>query len=252
MTQSTYLKKLFLVIPSLMIASQHEVQQVHAQKRPGAGAAVGEIMGRRVSKTLQILSPLQSLTFFSKETESSTTTPRDDFLPKFQTGLTAETKTKERLARRRELLSANEDIGSGEGWEKRLEERERIRDEQEAQIVDEVWDKATAPFQKKGGAGSASAPNSKYQFVGVIQPPASDQKVKWYARKRPTGSKWNIRMIHVNKDAIIRDMFTSGKVDVMGKYVNTGKPLDEMKEGENPSMRPLIKGEYIVKPRSMW
>ena len=59
-------------------------------------------------------------------------------------------------------------------------------------------------------------------------------------------------MLHVNKDAIVRDMFTSGKVDIMGKYVNTGKSADEVKEGEQPSLRPLIKGEYSVKPRTPW
>ena len=223
---------------------------VNAQKRP---ATTGEIMGRRVSKTLKILSPLQSLTFF-QEDETAKTTPRDDFLPKFQAGLTAETKTRELLARRREMLTSGDDgisVGS-DGWGEAMEERERIRSEKEEEIVDSAWDRATAPFQKKSETDTVSSSGSKYQFVGVIQPPNSEKKVKWYARKRPAGSKWNIRMLHVNKDAIVRDMFTSGKVDIMGKYVNTGEPADEVKEGEVPSLKPLIKGEYSVKPRSVW
>ena len=254
------LKQLVWVLPTLVSLIVSNSVCVEAQKRSNGSSSTAEIMGRRVSKTLRILSPLQSLTIFPKETEESkTTTPRDDFLPKFQAGMTAETKVKERLARRREFLSSNDNddsIGSGEGWEKRLAERERLRDEQDEEIVEGAWDRATAPFQNKGTTVSTTSTGavskSPYQFVGVIQPPNSSQKVKWYARKRPTGSKWNIRMIHVNKDAIIRDMFTNGKVDVMGKYVNTGKPFDEVKEGEKPSLRPLIKGEYIVKPRSMW
>ena len=229
----------------------------NAQKQtPTNGGS--NIMGRRVTKTLKILSPLQSLTFFPKETTDTTTTPRDEFLPKFQAGLTAETKIKSQLARRREF-SADDISPSGPGWEKQMEEKERLRAEKEDEIVDKAWDRATARFQEKSAlsvaspsaAAASSDGNSEYQFVGVIQPPNSEKKVKWYARKRPNDSKWNIRMIHVNKDAIIRDMFTSGKVDIMGKYVNTGEQLDEVKEGEVPSLRPRIKGEYSVKPRSI-
>lgn len=256
-THNNNLKQLVWVFPALVsLIISNSVYYVDAQKR--SNGSTGEIMGRRVSKTLQILSPLQSLTIFPKEIEESSTTtaPRDAFLPKFQAGMTAETKMKERLARRRELLSSSNDsddtIGSGEGWEKRLAERERLRDEQDEEIVEGAWDRATALFQSTPSTSTGVVSKSPYQFVGVIQPPNNSQKVKWYARKRPTGSTWNIRMIHVNKDAIIRDMFTNGKVDVMGKYVNTGKPFDEVKEGEKPSLRPLIKGEYVVKPRSMW
>jgi len=226
-----------------------------------AQSGSGQIMGRRVSKTLKILSPLQSLTFFPKETDtsSSSSTPRDEFLPKFQAGLTAETRTREQLARRREFdVNDGDDeslIGLDAEWEKRLMEKERLREEKEDEIVDSAWDRATAPFDKKGKDISSRSPSqSKYQFVGVVQPPNSEKKVKWYARKRPNGSKWNVRMLHVNRDVIVRDMFTSGKIDIMGKYVNTGTSLDEVQEGEQKtsSMRPLIKGEYSVKPRSLW
>lgn len=222
---------------------------VSAQKRP---PTTGEIMGRRVTKTLKILSPLQSLTFFQEDETAETTTPRDDFLPKFQAGLTTETKTREQLARRREMLTNDEISAGSDGWGKEMEERERDRSEKEEEIVDKAWDHVTAPFQKTPDTSAVSSSGSKYQFVGVIQPPNSEKKVKWYARKRLTGSKWNVRMLHVNKDAIVRDMFTSGKVDIMGKYVNTGKSADEVKEGEQPSLRPLIKGEYSVKPRTPW
>ena len=238
----------FLLVQSI-ITNNHVV--VSAQKQ---SPSAGEIMGRRVTKTLKILSPIQSFTIFPKEEVSKSPTPRDEFLPKFQAGLTAETKTKEMLARRRELLSNNNDL-AGPGWEKKMEERERIQSAREEEIVEQAWDRATAPFQNKhslANKNSAASAPSKYQFVGVIQPPKSEKKVKWYARKRPDGSTWNIRMLHVNKDAIIRDLFTNGKVDIMGKYVNTGESMDEVKEGEKPSLRPLIKGEYKVKPRSAW
>merc|ERR1712238_447392 len=32
-----------------------------------------------------------------------------------------------------------------------------------------------------------------------------------------------IRMIHVNKDAIIKDLFDRGKIDIFAKYTNTGR-----------------------------
>jgi hypothetical protein len=253
--QQSILAKAVMVQLMLLVA---QTLTVEAQQRPSSAA---EIMGRRVSKTLQILSPLQSLTFFSKETTSSAAmnTPRARFLPKFRAGLTAETRTKERLARRRELMSDDDSdsVGVGDvGWEKQMEMREKVRAEKEEGIVDRAWDRATLPFDT-AATQSAAAPNAKYQFVGVIQPPNSNKKVKWYARKRPKGSKWNIRMLHVNKDAIIRDMFTSGKVDIMGKYVNTGQPLDELKEGgeerssSSSSLAPRIQAQYSVKPRSL-
>jgi hypothetical protein len=239
-----------------LVLTLHTLDTLHA-------SSPGEIMGRRVSKTLQILSPLQSFTIFPKEKESTTSSPREDFLPKFQSGLTAETKVKEQLARRRELTTIDSDgndneyaVGSA-AWEKKMMEKERLREEKEEEIVDRTWDRATAKFEKSKSSplsSSSSPSSSKYQFVGIIQPPNSEQKVKWFARKREKGSEWNIRMLHVNRDVIVRDLFTSGKIDIMGKYVNTGESLDEgtLKEGESPSLAPRIKGEYSVKLRKPW
>ena len=86
-----------------------------------------------------------------------------------------------------------------------------------------------------------------------MQPSDSAKKVKWYARKRPSNSKWNVRLLHLNKDVILRDLFMKGKIDVCAKYVNTGKPRDELKEGEDPSTpkRPLIEARYNIKKRSV-
>lgn len=237
----------------LLLLAGNGQQQVLARKP--ASPQNPEIMGRRVSKTLQFLSPLQSLTLFPKEIPPNT--PRDDFLPKFQAGLAAETKAKEYFAKRRELAAAVDGDYVGEGWEKRSEEADILRSRNEERAIDRSWDRATAPFANKGngnrnGNGSDKLSSSKYQFVGVVQSPESDTKVKWYARKRPADSKWNIRLLHVNKDAILKDLFTSGKVDVMAKYVNTGKPLDPIPEGEDTTgpKRPLIEGQYSIKPRS--
>ena len=203
-------------------------------------------MGRRVSKTLQFLSPLQSLTLFPKEI--STSTPRDEFVPKFKAGLAAEKAAREHVVKQRELSDDEEYVG--EGWEKRSEEAEKSRAERDDQFIEKSFDNAIAKFEEEP---SAEMKGSKFQFVGVVQPPNAEKKIKWYARKRPSNSKWNVRLLHVNRDVVVRDLFVNGKVDVFGKYVNTGEKLGELKEGEDPSTlrKPLIKADYSIKKRSV-
>jgi len=205
-------------------------------------------MGKRVSKTLQFHSPLNSLTIFPKDIPSST--PRDKFIPKFKAGLEAEKKAREHVIKQREVDDDPEYVGKG--WERKSEEVEKLRSAREDLFVEKAYDNAVAKFDVNDQT-HAQESRSKYQFVGVVQPPSSSEKVMWYARKRPNGSKWNIRLIHVNRDAVIRDLFVNGKVDVFAKYVNTGKPRDPVKEGEDASVlrRPLIEAEYSVKKRSL-
>jgi len=215
-------------------------------------------MGRRVSQTLQFLSPLQSLTIFPKEVQDTSTTHRDEFLPKFKSGLEAEKRATEYMLKQRELEDDDDEF-VGKGWEQRTAESERLRAEKEDQFVEQAYDRAvTAATSAAASSKSRSAKgkaSTNFQFVGVVQPPGSEKKVKWYARKRPsTQSKWNVRLIHANKDVITRDLFVNGKIDVVAKYNNTGKRRDELKEGENPSApsRPLIEADYNIKSRSMW
>lgn len=205
-------------------------------------------MGKRISKTLQFHSPLQSLTIGPKDVPLST--PRDRFIPKFKAGLEAEKKAREQIMKQRELDNDPEYVGKG--WERRSEEVEKLRSAKEDLFVEKSYDDAVANFDVHDQTKTQQK-RSKYQFVGIVQPPSSSEKVKWYARKRPADSKWNVRLIHVNRDAVIRDLFVNGEVDVFGKYVNTGKPRDPVKDGEDSSAlkRPLIKAEYSVKKRSL-
>jgi hypothetical protein len=211
-----------------------------------ASQAQETYMGRRVSQTLKFLSPLQSFTIFPKEIP--TTSPRNEFLPKFQKGLEAEKNAREHIAKNGGLDSDEAEY-VGKGWEKRSEEREKSRAELEDKYVQNAYDEAVA---KVGKAAPSKVVGSKYQFVGVVQPSDSEKSIKWYARKRPANSKWNVRLLHVNRDVILRDLFVNGKVDMFAKYVNTGKARDELKEGEDPSAprRPLISAQYNVKKRS--
>ena len=203
-------------------------------------------MGRKVSQTLKFLSPLQTLTLFPKETPAAT--PREIFLPKLKIGLAAEKIAREKVAK--QIALDEEDDYVGEGWETRSAESEKARAEAEDRFVERSYDRAIAGFEE---VKSKKINGSKYQFVGVVQPSDSAKKVKWYARKRPSNSKWNVRLLHLNKDVILRDLFMKGKIDVCAKYVNTGKPRDELMEGEDPSTpkRPLIEARYNIKKRSV-
>lgn len=207
-----------------------------------------KVMGKRVSKTLRFASPLQTLTLFPKDVP--TTTPREKFLPKFKAALSAEKKAREALAKQREFFDGN-NINPGESdWDKRAEDREKVREEREEQFVSKAVDRALSRFKETPDITSKN--QNKYQFVGVVQPPGSAKKVKWYARKRAGGSKWNVRLLHVNRDVIVRDMFVSGEIDLFAKYINTGKPRDELQEGEDPKAprRPMIEADYSIKKRT--
>ena len=84
-------------------------------------------------------------------------------------------------------------------------------------------------------------PNA-YQFVGVVKR-RSDKPISWYARKKPADAKWSVRLVHVNQDAIIKDLFNRGKIDIFAKYKNTGKVDEETNV-------PVITSKYEVRERS--
>ena len=205
-------------------------------------------MGRRVSKTLKFISPLQSLTLFPKEIP--TTTPREEFVTKFKAGLGAEKKAREQILNKKDFADDPEYVGKG--WEKRSEEMERLKSEKEDRFVEKSYDEAIAGL-KEVRPQSVQTKGSKLQFVGIVQPLDAENKVKWYARKRPSNSKWNMRLLHVDKGAVMRDLFVNKKIDVFAKYANTGKPRDALQEGEDPSTprRPLIEADYNIKKRSL-
>ena len=227
--------------------------QVSAQPKAPPEA----VSGKKISKPVRFLSPLQSLTLFPKEIEeSSPTSRRQTFLPKFKATLEAEKAAKEQVAWARER-NAEEyaNISTGEGWEEQVKEMEKRREEKEEAFVDRAITKAVSKLPSSVSKTEAGKNLSKYQFVGLVQPSSSDQKVQWYARKRPKNSKWNVRLLHPNRKAILHDLFTRGKVDIYGEYVN--KPVqEEVEVGEDgetvskPSYGPNIEPLYSIKERS--
>jgi hypothetical protein len=228
--------------------------QVSAEAQQASG-------DRFTSKTLQFISPLQSLTIFPKEDVKEYKSPRDDYLAKLKAGLSAEERVRERITSERGRDVDKDDAEYvGPGWEEKSVEKEKFRLDKEALRLEQAFDAGVRKYEKSSAKAKVEKKKevpkkSEYQFVGVIQPPLDDNTpvVKWYARKRPAdlSSKWNVRLIHVNRDAIIRDLFLRGKVDIYGEYVNTGKFANDG-DGETAPVlgKPLIDGKYSVRERS--
>ena len=222
------------------------------------------------AKMIRFASPLQSLTIpdpdlLQQQQDAAdneegpvalTTTPRSRFLPRFKVGLQAEVEQRRRLAAQRTLdlqrAAASAAAGSGdEDWVQRVTEADRNRRSKEDELVEKAFDKAVSDFDKqqqqqqhqsKKGKPSTQSGNS-YQFVGVVNRKAGKKPITWYARPKPSDAKWSVRLVHVNQDAIIKDLFNRGKVDVFAKYRNTGKIEEE-------TNAPIIMGSYEVRERS--
>jgi hypothetical protein len=192
---------------------------------------------------LRFASPLQSLTIWDEQLENAT--PRSRFLPKFRAGLKAEVETRRALNARNEQVLVKLEQQGGD-WAKNAAALERRQRREENRLCEEAYDEAIKSFtsQQKESLKKAGGSKSQYQFVGIINSKSSTSKpVTWYARKRPANGNWSVRLVHVNRDAIIKDLFNRGKVDVFARYKNTG----ESDEGTNQR---IVKVDYIVKERS--
>jgi hypothetical protein len=191
---------------------------------------------------LRFASPLQSLTIPDSDTKDTLETHRGRFLPRFRAGLKAETQARRALAaeRNKELQTA---ASSGTDWAEQTAESERDRRARENSSVERAYDEAIAKFDTlKDKKSLKTNSGSPYQFVGVVKP-TSKKPVTWYARKKPVDAKWSVRLVHVNQDAVVKDMFNRGKVDVFANYKNTGVIDEETKA-------PIITSKYEVRERS--
>lgn len=224
----------------------------------------------RTSSPIRFVSPLRSFTVFDKadgnasaSTAAAPASPRRRFLPKFRAGLVAEKRARDAIAEelRASLLEGADDddyAEGGRGWAEMEAAKEELRRAADEVRVERAYDRAVVKYDKKkktGGAARRATAGGDYQFVGVAAPPGGGAKtaVTWYARRKPAGSKWSVRMVHVDRDAVVKDMFSRGEVDVYGKYVNTGKTVVDGggKDGEERETNvPVLKGQYSVKNRS--
>jgi len=142
----------------------------------------------------------------------------------------------------------------GEGWAEMEAAKEELRRATEEARVERAHDVAVSSYDRRERArstttkASASGDSSlssrsslskrppsvpEYQFVGVVNngkssstttsASATTPAVTWYARRKPFGSKWSVRLVHVDRDAVVRDLITSGKADLYGRYSSAGR-----------------------------
>lgn len=199
-------------------------------------------------RSLRVVSPLKALTIWDPETkESASTSARSRFLPVFKARLKAESEARKELKAKKdkELQEASAAAASGGNWAEKAAVSDRRRRQAEQKYIEEASDRAAA--QAKGSMAPSlmmkKKNSNKYQFVGVINPKASGKPIKWYARKKPAGSKWSVRLVHVDQAAIVTDLFRRGEVDIFAKYKNTGKVDSE-------TGVPVIESKYTVRERS--
>ena len=62
----------------------------------------------------------------------------------------------------------------------------------------------------------SSSSSSPYQFCGLLNEKTGS--VKWYARKSPAKKTFKLRLISIDKRALLRDMLLQKKLDVDVQY----------------------------------
>jgi len=187
-------------------------------------------------------SPLKTLTIFNNDMGTATkrfSSARATFLERFKGGISSQNKARKEMQEEEIRRKKREEEGSvvlvteteeaeeaGEWAEYSLSKEEAVARERRRKM-EEAFEKGFNSV-KVGSKSSKKNKDSEFQVVGVVLP---EQGVKWYARKKPKGAKWNVRLVHVDKAALLRDMFVNGEIDVYAKYENKGRlqssPVDE-------------------------
>lgn len=222
-------------------------------------------------REVQFVSPLQSLTIpdpehVEKQSKASSDdelqmgileTPRRRFLPRFLAGLQAENTVREQIAMGQISTDDGSDDGlevSGKDWVGKTKAAEERRRRKEDAIIEQGYDAAMAQYDAQ--TASAVTPKSenpnKFQFVGLLDRTNPKKPITWHARPKPAGAKWSVRLVHVNKDAVVKDLFNQGKVDIFAKYTNTGK-FQVKGEGDAAKQTniPIVTSKYEVRERSI-
>ena len=188
------------------------------------------------------------------------TSPRGKFLPRLRAGLLGERRAREVLNSELRSPISDGDLSDG-GWAEHSAKAEELRKKSMEGRIERGYDEATKLYDAKlaardsGRSTSGAESSSAYQFVGVVNKDSSEGEVSWYARKKPQNSKWNMRLIHVNRNAVLRDLFVKGKIDLYGGYKNEGMGIigggsGEESGNEGNALKPNVLGEYSVRERS--
>jgi len=225
-------------------------------------------------KEVRFASPLQSLTIPDPELLVKVPAPpkkdeapqqgvlkthRRNFLPRFLTGLKAENTAREQIALG--LVKIDEageedafDVG-GKDWVGKAKSAEERRRRREDAIVEKAHDAAMVKYNAaimNSNSKSKKSNSNKYQFVGLLDKANKKKPISWHARPKPQNAKWSVRLVHVNKDAIVKDLFDQGKIDIFAKYTNTGKTEVEVGK-DNISKEtniPIVTKKYEGRQRS--
>lgn len=216
------------------------------------------------SKPINFASPLKSLTIPDGEPFP---TPRAKFLFKFKAGVEAERETRKKIAEEAkrlrqfeegdvEIVDDDADFFESSRWATMSAEKFDSYKEDKRKEVASSFDagfSSGASRLESVITGSTDSTSSKsannYQFVGVVQP---NKNVKWYARYKPKDSKWSVRVINVDKAALLRDLFVRGKIDLYSSYKNTGTQARAygIENDDFDYKGACIEVEYTVKERS--
>lgn len=230
-------------------------------------------------RPLVLASPLRTLTI-PDDAPSPESAPRARFFHKFKAGAEAESRVRKEIAaeerRMRQEESAvdmemeeaeDDDFFEGSRWAEmdaaKDESYQATKQKRITAAFDAGFDAAAAELDRRDVAAAQVAvpspkANNKYQFVGVVRPQSKGGKnVTWYARKKDKAATWSVRVLHVDRAAILRDQFVRGKIDLYGKYVNKGIPAEVVATDDNDDAdavptrnAPVIDAEYSIKERS--
>lgn len=215
-------------------------------------------IGEKIIKPLQFISPLQTFTIFNKDCIEKS--PRKIFFPKFRAGILAEKMARDTIAKTSEMCDDGE-VSNEMDLSKMAGKVDAFKEKAKAKKIERLYNNyMNRLFPNDSVNTNGKVVNkksvSKYQIVGIVRPPSIGGKaIDWYARKRPANSKWYVRLVHPNRDAILRDLFIHGKIDIYGEYINTGKVSDQLggdnNHGQIPiGVKPLIEGKYTIRKRS--
>jgi hypothetical protein len=196
-------------------------------------------------KSLRIVSPLQALTIWDHEVKPST--PRLRFLARFRAGLVAEAQARRQGSNQNQQLRTltwNNDDQSKEQWAATAARVDRQQLRAQEDQVEEAFDRAVALVSNQSQSLTSKS-SSPFQFVGVIGQEAAknDNVITWYARRKPAAALWTVRLIHVNRDAILKDLYQGKKIDFYAKYQSKGST--------EASKQPVVAtAQYLVRERS--
>ena len=212
-------------------------------------------------RKLQIAVPLQALTIWDPEVkeqveeQGGAATRRERFLSRFRVGLQAEVAERKKILEEQQqqqqaaAVETSTAASSSKNWAAQAQalDRQRARD-MEAR-VEQAYDQAVTSFDSSLRNKKFRKRNAnQFQFVGVVNSATDSNKnnkppITWYARKKPAHANWSIRLVHVNREAVLKDLYNRRKIDVLGRYENTGQR--DAKTGQA-----IVTAHYTVRQRS--